>query len=456
MSVRPWSSKVVVSALVSVTASALGLVGGSRLAEAQTAVDVSNIGVVLRTSGPVAAGVTGFRADVSCENPVGSGPLLLTATFGSFGGSTTLPFRLQSAAAGGTTCRLRVTPQGTAQLNVSYPDMSIGSQALAPLTTKLDEVTTGVYSYTSPPVVLSAGASFRVSFAYPQMVVRKVVQGDETQPGAAYPMEAACTRADGSSVQPRSVIDPTAFNGRFSLKKDEVRSIGLAEFPLLSAADVCSIREIDSLGANGTYSSSRPAGADGVRPKPLDGVTIDGQYRSAPIAANGETVTVTNSFVGDLQITKVVTGPPQSNIAIYELSIACDKGGPVERFLLKDRQTKLFPNIISDTTCVVVEPRSDGARVSYTDNSGQPDDGTVHIELSPVGCRDQRFAGVADCRASVIVTNTYADPASAPTTTGPPAPAVAAAAAPAAAPTVVPEAVAAPATPVSAEPNFTG
>ena len=183
----------------------------------------------------------------------------------------------------------------------------------------------------------------------------------------------------------------------------------------------------------------------------------DGEYRSAAIPANGETITITNSFTGDLQITKVVSGPPASNIAIYELSIACDKVGPVERFLLKDRQSKLYPDLVTGTTCVVVETRSDGAQVSFTDNSGQPDDATVTIALTPVSCVDQRLSAAPACRVSVIVTNTYVPVAPVPLS-APVASQVAATLSASVVPTAsaLPMPDAAPATPLVAEPTFTG
>jgi hypothetical protein len=340
-----------------------------------------------------------------------------------------------------------------AALNAAFPNMSVGSLALAPIAATLGAVTEGVYSYTSPGVVLSSANTFIVSFAYPQVTVAKTVLGDELVPGSEYPMEILCTRPDGSAVAPRSVIEPAAFNGTFTLKKGAVKVFGIPEFPSLAVADVCSVREIDSMGATGTYSSTQAAGADGVRPPPLDGVLSDGVYRSAATPATGQIITVTNAFTGELVVSKAVTGDPKSNIGIYELSIACDKNGPTERFLLKDRQTKLFPRIYAGTVCVILETRSDGATATYTDNSGVPNDGSVTIVLTPTSCRDAKLSAAPDCRANVIVTNTYA--AAAASTSQPAAPTTAAAA-PAPAPTSVPEAVAAPAIPVVEEPTFAG
>jgi Domain of unknown function (DUF5979) len=109
-----------------------------------------------------------------------------------------------------------------------------------------------------------------------------------------------------------------------------------------------------------------------------------------------------------LIVSKVVVGDPKSNIAVYEVSVSCNNNGPRETFLLKDRQSKVFTGIISGTSCLVSESRSDGATASYADNSGDnATDGRVTIKGTASGCIDTRLSAYPDCRANVIITNSY-------------------------------------------------
>ena len=209
------------------------------------------------------------------------------------------------------------------------------------------------------------------------------------------------------------------------------------------------IREVANGGGATSFSSTQPALADGTASPPLPGVLVAGSFSSAATLLSGQTVTVTNSYTGDFIISKVVTGDPKTNIAVYEISVACDKGGPKETFLLKDRQSKVYTGIASGTNCLVTETRSDGATASYADNSGDnTTDGRVTIKATAAGCIDTRLAGFPDCRANVIVTNDYNVLAT--TTTA--AAATTVAPATTAAPAITP----APPTAVIEEPTFTG
>ncbi len=164
----------------------------------------------------------------------------------------------------------------------------------------------------------------------------------------------------------------------FTLAGGASRVFGAADFPGLSAANTCSVREINANGANLSYTS-------------LSGASGATAISSDTVLANGGTLTVTNAFTGDLIVSKVVTGDPKTNIAIYEISVACDQGGPRETFLLKDRQSRIYRNINAGTNCLVTETRSDGAVASYADNSGDnTTDGRVVIRQTQQGCVDPR------------------------------------------------------------------
>ena len=262
-----------------------------------------------------------------------------------------------------------------------------------------------------------------------------------------------------------STANPTGFTGAFALKGGETRSFGINEFPTLNSGGQCEVVENDNKGGVTLYSSSTPSAA-GVAGggSPLSGVQAGAVYKSALTKVN-ETITVQNWFFGDLVISKVVTGDSKTNIATFEISVACDKGGPKDTFLLKDRQSKVYNNIQVGTNCLVTETRSDGAVASYADNSGDnTTDGRVTIKARNNGCAAAGSPTSAapggptpvntfnECFANVIVTNNYNPP---PTTAAPAAPATTAAPA-APATTAAPAVEAAPAAPVEATPTFTG
>ena len=104
---------------------------------------------------------------------------------------------------------------------------------------------------------------------------------------------------------------------------------------------------------------------------------------------------------------------------MYEINVSCNNNGPRESFLLKDRQSYIKTGIATGTSCLVSETRSDGATASYSDNSGDnATDGRVTIKGTASGCIDTRLSSFPDCRANVIVTNSYvvATTTAAPTT----------------------------------------
>jgi Domain of unknown function (DUF5979) len=142
------------------------------------------------------------------------------------------------------------------------------------------------------------------------------------------------------------------------------------------------------------------------------------------LIATGDFATAqTGDGVGSLIVAKIVTGDPGTNIATYEVSVACDRGGPRDTFLIKDRDSKVYSNLLVGTSCLVTETRSDGAQVSYADNSADNSadnatDGRVIVKRSNDGCGAPGAPTAAvpgqtnvvtsnRCVASVIITNTY-------------------------------------------------
>ena len=488
---------------------ALAAVGLATGAGAQTpTVSSSVITTTLAVSGPVPVGVAGYRVDIECSKLQGLSSSTttqnLTATFGTAGGSVGLPFGLNpTSVGGGSSCVVRATPTGTSNLTGTVPVIKIGG-TVRPVTLQTTPVVAGSATWSTAVTPIVAATDVVVTFTYPSIVVKKTVVGDETVPGTDYGMTIACTgsrpalRFDDITVNPTIVggtndkllkniyvtaggvqtyvgtgnnvvfeltnLPPVNASGgaglgfgapvdasgaTFLLKKDATRTFGLNEFPTVQASDTCVIREVANGGGATSFSSTQPALADGTASPPLPGVLVAGSFSSAATLLSGQTVTVTNSYTGDFIISKVVTGDPKTNIAVYEISVACDKGGPKETFLLKDRQSKVYTGIASGTNCLVTETRSDGATASYADNSGDnTTDGRVTIKATAAGCIDTRLAAFPDCRANVIVTNDYNVLAT--TTTA--AAATTVAPATTAAPAITP----APPTAVIEEPTFTG
>jgi hypothetical protein len=280
-----------------------------------------------------------------------------------------------------------------------------------------------------------------------------------------------------TTLSPVGVVNGVlVFNGSFTLTgagATNTKSFGINDFPGLTNNSVCEVTETNNQGGATSYSSS-VTNADGTAGTALpgvqttatvvNGVTIPAVFKSSLTKMN-QTVTVTNAWYGDLIVSKVVTGDPKTNIATYQISVACDKGGPKDTFLLKDRQSKLYNNIAVGTNCLITETLSDGAVASYNDNSGDnTTDGRVTIKARGTGCAapgsptnsapggPSPVTSFNDCMANVIITNDYNPPV---TTTAAAAPATTAAPA-APATTAAPAVVAEPAQAVEDTPTFTG
>lgn len=252
-----------------------------------------------------------------------------------------------------------------------------------------------------------------------------------------------------------TVAGVVGFNGVTAVKGGESKVLGINDIPGLSTTSVCEAQEVNSNGAPSLSYSSTQANPDGTVSN-LPGVGSGATFRSAITKAN-QTITVTNAFLyyGDLVVSKVVTGDSKTNIATFEISVSCNNGGPKDTFLLKDRQSKVYTNILEGTSCQIIETKSDGAVASYSDNSGDVvNDGRVVIKRRGTGCAQAGAPAAVstgsvapvvafdECWANVIVTNDYNPPA----TTAAPATTVAPAA-PAAAPAVTPAPAAAAAVP---------
>jgi hypothetical protein len=408
---------------------ALATVGIAPSATAQTV--GFNLPVNVRIAGPSPTGITGYEVTTTCRLlQAGVASNENTVKFGASGGSFSQAFNLTPTSQ----CSVKLVATGTgAAIGVAV--ISIGTVARA--TGVLGATQTLDSANNVTPV--AAATTIDIVITFPSLIVKKAVFGTELIANADYTMAVACAYGDGV----------LAGSTTFKLRAGGSKTVTVADIPGLVAGATCYVAETDIGGAavatfastnsNGTttaginfsseLSAFNPFTAAGICPqKSATGACESGYtYASAGTQANGQTVTVTNRFVGDLLVSKVVVGDPKSNIGIYELQVACSNAsnvGPNESFLLKDRQTKVFTGIVSGTTCTVSETRSDGAVATLADNSGESaTDGKVVIRGSVGTCNDPRIASFPDCRANVIVTNSYASatPAAVPSPTAAPA-----------------------------------
>ena len=523
------SKRISRKALVLAAAGLLGSTVVATTAGAQTIINAQQtVTNSAKFVGPVPSGVTGVNVTVSCQFLTGASSQSYTASIPVAGGTGIMNFNLTSTAPG-TSCTVSAAVQGTANTTVGSVDINVGGTSRAtggagtaatgsiPIQVSTTVVVTVTYPVITAKKVV-AGDEPVPGFAYPMtiacstptptafigtgvndiagnlyiapgwFVVANGVRFFDFRTAAADVLPAGSILGTAANIGASApavlaaaiafnagggVVAPVggAFTGAFALKGGESKLFGLNEFPTLSVNSVCEVTEINSNGSALVYSSTQPASAAGVAQPNLGGVTVPATLTTPAIFKSaltkvGQEITVQNWFFGDLIISKVVTGDPKTNIATFEISVSCDKGGPKDTFLLKDRQSKVYGNISVGTNCLITETRSDGAVASYADNSGDnTTDGRVTIKARPAaGCAAPGSPTGAtpggpgfvttfnDCIANVIVTNNYNPPA---TTAAPAAPATTAAPA-APATTSAPAVEAAPAAEVEATPTFTG
>jgi Domain of unknown function (DUF5979) len=411
--------------------SVLATFGVTTSATAQTT--NSTLTVNVRVKGPAPTGVTGYIVTTTCrllQNNVAT--TTVSSTYSATGGSLPQVFSLAPAS----NCSVKVAATGTGAAS-GLVVVSIGG---VPRNTGYFGPTQTVDSPEANAAPVAASNTIDVAITYPSLTVRKAVVGDELTPGFEYTMSVGCIYGTGAS----------AGGTTFKLKSGGSKLVTIADIPGLLADATCHVVETTTGGASSTsYSSTNddgtlkpgitlssdptaanPLTAAGICPEKFANLVCKTPYTfvSGGAFADGQTITVTNRFVGDLVVSKVVVGDPKSNIGIYEIKVACTNPtntAPNETFLLKDRQSKVFTDIISNTVCTVTETRSDGATASYSDNSVEnATDGKVVIKGTAAGCIDSRLSTFPDCRANVIVTNTYgttapATTAAAPATTTP-------------------------------------
>ena len=105
----------------------------------------------------------------------------------------------------------------------------------------------------------------------------------------------APAKAYGLNLNCNVPLTPAVFNGNFTLVGGTERKFTLTDIPSLTTGSLCEARLLDSQGQPHGYLST--AGTTVVNGQTvvntLNGVTVDGVFRSALTQANGQTITVT-------------------------------------------------------------------------------------------------------------------------------------------------------------------
>lgn len=407
--------------------------GSNTAASAQSATTTTSVPTLrvltvrLQVLGPRPGTVFGYAVTTTCRSDE-SDPTGVSATqgFSSLGGVAAQYFTLGPASG----CIVGVVPSGTGGAHAAV-SISIGGtvRAYGPLNA-------GLTMTPSQFVSVTGNAAVDIVISYPSFAVKVVTVGTEITPGADYLLALVCSYNAG----------PPYARMTFRLRAGVTRTFTDEDIPGLIVGSKCRVTELESNGAPSVKIEVRPpeTGAAVIEAEIFPGNALPGinpfvdanfippikpVFASGQFDPNRATVTITNAFVGDVTVSKVVSGSPRSNIAIYELQLACNDGAVKDTFLLKNGQTWLRSGLLVGWTCTVFETRSDGAVVSFADNSGpNATDGRVTVKSSPTGCTDASLNVFPDCRANVIVTNDYPTVASgevSQTTSNPPQPALA-------------------------------
>jgi Domain of unknown function (DUF5979) len=357
------------------------------IAQTPTTTMVRTLTVKLQVVGPRPATISGYTVTTTCRaDATDTSGVVATQGFSSFGGSASQVFTLGATSA----CIVGVVPTGVGGSNAGVY-LAIGGTVRASGT-----LGAGFAMTPSQYVSVTDNTAIDVVVSYPSFTVRTATVGAESVPGAEYLLALVCTYNDGV-LYARTT---------FKLRSGTSRVFSTADFPELVVGSTCRVTELESNGAPAITIVAQPAEPTSL---PINGESLpDGQipgtnpfvdanfvpairplFASGKFNPNGTTVTVTNKFVGDLMVSKVVAGSPRSNIAIYELQVLCNEGAVKDSFLLKHGQTWLRAGLLLGWSCVVSEVRSDGADVSFADNSGaNATDGKVTIKATPTGCAD--------------------------------------------------------------------
>jgi hypothetical protein len=373
---------------------------GSNPAGAQT---TKTLSVGLASIGSIPSGVTGVNIIATCDTADGPGPTEVSAAFFLQNGQTAnlTNFALSPAARQGlgSVCRFRADVAGTANTSVGLMSMTVAGSPITVYPTYYEAANgTGGASAISAPTVSTSlikivdSTSVKVTLTYNPSLSWKTF-GNVPANVTGYQLSANCADSAGTAL-PTAIVTVAVGTGSQSLVP-------------VSGADRCSY-SLTLLGSGASVNISRTLYIDDVN-HPFLGVgqpdargwlvysTAQSKV-STPGAARLEIDFVGNFGVEVSADSVSPTGQP------FEVSVACDKGGPKEVLSLNPGDRKIYL-IATGTTCLVTETNSRGATVSYIDNSGaNTADGRVLVGTFPSsGCPSFGSQGVSLTNPSCLI-----------------------------------------------------
>ncbi len=222
----------------------------------------------------------------------------------------------------------------------------------------------------------------------PSVVVVQKVEGTPTSE-SSFSLSATCKGPTGG---------PDELKFEFALSGTEKRTLTQRDLPGLTAEHVCVIRTVASNGSTSTYQSSQRPLSDGTRLSTQPGVLDRTGFASAPAFADGQTITVTQTFSGDLLVRRTSGANTSGSVKAALIQIKCS-GGTQRTAALQSGEQQLIAGLTSGQTCTA-SALSGSAR--FNDNSGNPTDGSVTILTGQADCLDLR-ALTSNCRAIITV-----------------------------------------------------
>lgn len=372
---------------------------GSNPAGAQT---TKTLSVGLASIGSFPSGVTGVNIIATCDTADGPGPTEVSAAFFLQNGQTAnlTNFALSPTARQGlgSVCRFRADVAGTANTSVGLMSMTVAGSPITVYPTYYEAANgTGGASAISAPTVSTSlikivdSTSVKVTLTYNPSLTWVTV-GDIPGNVTGIQMTANCIDAGGIALPPSSIDLAIRGSSKSIVTVPGAATCGYT-LTTLGTGEYLNIAA--TLYIDGVYFPFVGVGKPDSR-----GWLVYSTAQSV-VPSPGRAflqVQFVGRFVVEVSADSVSpTGQP------FEIAIVCDKGGPKDYLAMVpgQRQTYLLP---TGTVCLVNEIKTQGATVSYEDNSGANTvDGRVLVGTYPLGCPSLGTQGVSLANPSCLI-----------------------------------------------------
>jgi hypothetical protein len=207
-----------------------------------------------------------------------------------------------------------------------------------------------------------------------------------------------------------TINNPGEIVAAFSLRPGQ--SVGVNNFFLTPTppATTCKMAAFVA-GTSNTALGELSLTIGGITPATVAGSTATSLTTGFVPLTDSTVVAITMKYYGPL-----VLGMSIDSIApvggLYEVNLACDKGGPKEVFALAPGERRVY-SLPVGTNCLVTETQNRGAIAAYQDTTGSNFvDGRVAVGQPVDGCPPIATAAILlpNCWAGVLITNLTAPP----------------------------------------------